>query len=407
MQLAILADDLTGAADAGGTFASAGFSTVIALGESRVEDVDVLVLSTDSRELDAASAADANRRAARSLLPKTPLPPPRWVYKKIDSALRGHPCAELLAVMTEMGETRALVAPALPVQGRTTVRSQQLINGVPLQRTSFESASYGSNLLSMFGCGQDVPVHALDLATVRSGVERIAECISEIDAGILVVDAETDGDLAAIARGALRANIRLLAGSAGLTRQLASALPQRASLPPSIMPVRDAVPTLVVAASRHDSTTAQVAVLQEAGIPIVRPSQEALEGVDPFAGSAVSELTSYLTARRSVVFTTAGLPPSRLGPAFVAEHIAEVVAILAKRHLIGSMILTGGDVAANVMSKLEASEVVLGGEVQPAVPWGLLRSRLLSEVPVVTKAGSFGAAETLLECLSFLEERDR
>jgi uncharacterized protein YgbK (DUF1537 family) len=71
------------------------------------------------------------------------------------------------------------------------------------------------------------------------------------------------------------------------------------------------------------------------------------------------------------------------------------------------MILTGGDVAANVMSKLKASEVVIGGEVQPAVPWGLLRSRLLSEVPVVTKAGSFGAAETLLECLSFLEERDR
>ena len=58
-QLVIVADDLTGAADTGACFAGAGFATVIPLSGTTIPDADVVVLSTDSRDMSASDAARA------------------------------------------------------------------------------------------------------------------------------------------------------------------------------------------------------------------------------------------------------------------------------------------------------------------------------------------------------------
>ncbi|MDQ4044494.1 MAG: four-carbon acid sugar kinase family protein, partial [Chloroflexota bacterium] len=276
--LAIIADDLTGAGDAGCAFASAGFHTVILFDDEHDEDADVIVRSTDSRGLDATQAAEVNRRSVRALRHPSSGQPPRWVYKKLDSALRGHPCEELLTVMRELGERRALVAPALPAQGRTTVGSRQLVDGIPLDRTPFGAPASGSDLISMFGCDRQVTVRPITLATVRRGAEAIARAVEELEDGILVADAETDPDLRVIAHAALDSGTRVMAGSAGLARQLAPNLPAPASARPGPVPDCRSGSILVVAGSRHPSAAAQVAVLAEASVPLVRPPQELLNG---------------------------------------------------------------------------------------------------------------------------------
>ena len=402
--LAILADDLTGAADAGGGFASAGWRTVLAFGDMRVEGLDVLVRSTDSRGLDATAAADANRRTVREIQELPTEQRPRWVHKKIDSALRGHPCEELVAVMIELGERRAIVAPALPAEGRTTIRSRQLIGGTLAADIAWASPNRSADLIARFACDDFVGVRSLGLATVRRGVEHVARFINDTNAGIIVADAETDQDLAAIARGALTSGIRVMAGSAGLARQLATALPLPASATQRIPTIlyRTASPVLIVAASRHNATAAQVASLSEAGVPVVRPSKEAIDGSDSSTTTLANALDAHLEEGRSVVLTTSGLGPSRLGPTFVAEHIASVVTTVAQRRSIGGLVLTGGDIAATVLDRLEASQIMVGGEVRAAMPWGMLRSRLPSEVAVVTKAGSFGEDDALLACVEHL-----
>ena len=58
-QLVVVADDLTGAADTGACFAGVGFSTVIPLTSSNVPRSDVIVFSTESRDLSAIEAARA------------------------------------------------------------------------------------------------------------------------------------------------------------------------------------------------------------------------------------------------------------------------------------------------------------------------------------------------------------
>ena len=62
-QLVIVADDLTGAADTGACFASAGFATVIPFSGTTIPSADVVVISTESRDLDGTTAAEAVRSA--------------------------------------------------------------------------------------------------------------------------------------------------------------------------------------------------------------------------------------------------------------------------------------------------------------------------------------------------------
>ena len=93
--------------------------------------VDVVAITTESRHLPPQRGRDRVRAMAHHLY-GTPL-----LYKKIDSTLRGNITAELFALMEAFEVQRALVAPAFPAQGRTTVHGRQFINGEPLEQTDF------------------------------------------------------------------------------------------------------------------------------------------------------------------------------------------------------------------------------------------------------------------------------
>src|SRR5215217_9064725 len=218
-QLAIVADDLTGAADTSACFATAGLATVIRL-SGTMPEADVVAISTASRDLDSAAAADAVRSALAGISGGQGNAKPRWVYKKIDSALRGHPRDELLAAMEAVGTTRALVAPAFPAERRTTVGGRQHIGGVPLESSQIEGASAVSDLVALFETDHGPPVRLLDLAALRGQPDALRHLLHDSD-GIVVADAETDDDLMTLAEATVRGPLRLFCGTAGLARQLA------------------------------------------------------------------------------------------------------------------------------------------------------------------------------------------
>jgi uncharacterized protein YgbK (DUF1537 family) len=80
-QLVIVADDLTGAADTGACFAAAGLVTVIRLSDAMVPNADVAIISTESRDLDGAAAAEAVRSALIAIGADQGGAGPRWIYK--------------------------------------------------------------------------------------------------------------------------------------------------------------------------------------------------------------------------------------------------------------------------------------------------------------------------------------
>ena len=82
-QLAIVADDLTGAADTGACFAAIGLATLIRLQGTSAPNADVVIVSTESRDLDEIAAADAVRSTLMGIVGGQVGGGPRWIYKTI------------------------------------------------------------------------------------------------------------------------------------------------------------------------------------------------------------------------------------------------------------------------------------------------------------------------------------
>ena len=126
-RVSIVADDLTGACDAAVGFTRAGFSADVVLsGGEPATGVDVLAVDVRSRHLPAAEAA---RRIGEWIGARRESP---LLIKKLDSTLRGNVRAELEAALAASRRPAALVAPAFPLYGRTTVGGVQRLDGVPV-----------------------------------------------------------------------------------------------------------------------------------------------------------------------------------------------------------------------------------------------------------------------------------
>lgn len=371
-QLLILADDLTGAADTAGYFARSGFRTLVRFAPGRAPAAEVLALATHSRHLPPGEAGQAQVHALEEVGERADL---GWVYKKIDSTLRGNPVAELQAILGALGCDRALVAPAFPPQGRTTVGGRQLVEGLPLEQTAFGGCS---DLLHLFA-GLGPPVRHLGLAAVRD--EGLALRLR--GPGIWVGDAQSEQDLACLARASAAAGLRLWCGSAGLARALREGMSPAAG-PQEAPAIQASGPVLVVAGSRHPFTLGQVQALGQAGGLVL--------GLEGAAGGRAEEA---LAAGRVVVLTSAGLETGD------PEAVAAALASWARRVLgcgkAGGLALTGGDTALAVCAALGSTGLWLHGEVEPGIPWGVLADGPWAGLPVATKAGGFGGGASLVQ----------
>ena len=399
--LALIADDLTGAADSGVAFAGEGFSTAIPLGAPRRLPADVLVLSTESRDVPPGEAERRVRAALTAAFGRHGEHRPPWLYKKMDSALRGHPALELAVTMALGRVSRALVAPAIPSQRRTTVGGKQLEDGVLLSETPMGRATGRADLVELFRTGTRLPTRSIDLATVRGPSRELRSALSLPGSWIAVADAETDEDLDRLALTAVAAGIRLYCGAAGLTGVLAERLPLHIVQQPPLVHRRPG-PTLTIAGSQHAATAGQVAHLEKNGATVCRLTSDMIGPERASVEPVVAAVRASLAAGQATVVTTAGLPPSPLGGSAVAARLAEIAAAPGCAAAAGGLVLTGGDVAAAVCAALGVEAFWLRGSVLPAIPWSTLAGGALDGMVVATKAGSFGAEHALTACGVFL-----
>jgi D-threonate/D-erythronate kinase len=404
VKVAVIADDLTGAADSGVQLARAGYRTAVAFRGSPVppaEDLDAVAVDTDSRAMPAESAAKLVVEAGQSVRGA------RVVFKKVDSTLRGPVAAELSAALEATGRRVAVVCPAFPDAGRTVSGGVLLVNGVPVHETGFRDdpvtpvrESYLPTLLSAV-CSSVAALSTDDLRDVgrMQSVLASSNCV--------VADAGTDAELEALVRAVPDPASVLWVGSAGLVRAfgLVHAGPRAA--------VRDetsgsASGVVVVVGSLNRVARQQLEVLQrEAHMAPVPLNAAALLG-DPsevaMEATIASARSALLDGRGVVVYSTADRSFERMARAEaarrVAEALAEVVTGLSKEEVFDALVLTGGDTAVRVAQRLGATGVLLQGEIEPGVPVGTL----IGPKPyrVVTKAGGFGDAGTLLKAVQTL-----
>src|SRR4051794_15539539 len=126
-EILVLADDLTGALEAGAAFAQRGIKGQVALLKAPRTSSRVLVVDTETRHL---SHKDAARRVENIAKSENA----RLIYKKTDSTLRGNIRAELEA-LSLLGPV--LYVPAYPQLGRTLRDGCLLVHGIPVEHTPF------------------------------------------------------------------------------------------------------------------------------------------------------------------------------------------------------------------------------------------------------------------------------
>jgi len=224
LPIAIIADDLTGAADTAAAFARPGRPVPISLNERPVpsEGAAAFAVTTESRAASAEAACDLTAAAVRGALAAGA----GLIYKKVDSNLRGNIGAEL-AALHEVARCPILLAPAFPGRGRTTENGVVLINGVPASETEMardpEAPLSHSRIAEIIHSQRpDLPVGHLSHGDLPITADHLSRRLDE--APILIADATTDADLDLIAEAALAMDPPpILAGSAGL----ASAISRR------------------------------------------------------------------------------------------------------------------------------------------------------------------------------------
>jgi D-threonate/D-erythronate kinase len=188
--------------------------------------------------------------------------------------------------------------------------------------------------------------------TTAGGVQRwpggqvdLRRALAPVAGRVDVRDAATDADLDRIAEEAVARGDRVLAGTAGLAAALARALGLG---PPPVPPAPGCMRPLAVVGS--PAAAAQAAFASERGgaVQVVGPGGlPDLEGCD-------------------------------------------------------GLVMTGGETAARVLRSAGAQELELLGEALPRAPLARVRGGRLDGLPVVLKAGAFGAVDAVHRALEAL-----
>lgn len=264
MNVLLIADDLTGAADSGVQLVGSGIRTRVLLPlpddaaspagggasdqpEAFPESLNAIAVDTDSRHLPPEAAAERVRAACEAL----PLSSAGVLVKKIDSTLRGNVGRETEAVLGASDAELALLTPAYPEQERTVRAGLLYVAGRKLEKTEFASSlpspDAGSSIAALLRRQTRCETATIDLDTLRTGDARVRARLdrcAERGARIVVCDAETGADLRRIVRCGRHSDRRILwVGSAGLVDALAAAVgsPTGKTAPQS--PARNQRPT--------------------------------------------------------------------------------------------------------------------------------------------------------------------
>jgi D-threonate/D-erythronate kinase len=358
--IGVIADDLTGAAELGAVGLRLGFSAEVVTNGDPSGEADLVCVDTDSR---AQAPAEAARRvtAAAKLLQKAGA---EWIYKKVDSVLRGQVTAEIEAMMKQLGFERALLAPANPSLGRTIRDGKYFIRGKPVHKTEFardpQFPRTSARVLELLKMPQFVPIC---VSTLRDAVP---------EQGIVIAEASSPQDVRHWAQR--RVPGMLLAGGAEFFGALLAAVaPGKAALPPPTENISNggaareffvsgsstAVARKFATAARREKTPVFSLPLELAWGASLRP-----EVSEAIGQRIVSAFNSHPR-----VILTVGLPPVRNAQVSqgLAGHVVQIAEAALRRLEVGRVYADGGATAAELVWRMGWSRLKVLRELAPGV----------------------------------------
>ena len=347
----VIADDITGAAEIAGIAFARGAEVRLVCGsvygcDTATPSTGVTtVIATDTRSMSEAEAATETKRISAAFgSPKGK----KAIFKKTDSALRGHVVAELTALMEATGYERAVYLPANPSKGRIIrngtyyikeVRGEkQEVREVPLNETDFsfdpEFPARTSVLRERF---PDAEAHHIIMPDAENE-EDIHNVISTYNDGKTIFAGAADLFSAMIDMGCGRL---------------------KESIAKHPMPIIQTHNSMLILSGSTQSKPLGL------GIPIAPMPQEIYDDGDDLN---LWDTTAYEQERHSLILT---IPHTHRTGKDVAVHLrtmmAEMTKQLVTKHCPNHLVIEGGATAWATLQALGWTEFTITAQLAPGV----------------------------------------
>jgi D-threonate/D-erythronate kinase len=392
----ILADDLSGAADSAVSALDAGLEAEVFLTPDGAPEsrAGIVAIDLNTREAKPETARRATIKSLQELHPPAQL----FLYRKVDSTLRGNVAVELAATLAGAGRQFVLFAPAFPANRRVTINGKILVEDQPLEQTQFSSATNAGPDLVMEMANVGLKMDFLPLETVRRGKQEIHRTVSDLVAegsANILCDAESDEDLFQIAQAGFEFGPQcLFAGSGGLAKQLFRLF----SAGDLIIPVPRRLSELVLIAvgSLAQNSQTQFAELSSlSNLDCVRVGPEEFRT----RSALQTQFERAVLARHDLAVAIDGNAVFGDGsrPSYV---LAGLLTPILNR--IGALVATGGETCRALLELIGAQRLQLLHELEPGVALAFVSSP--RPLLVVVKAGGFGEPGTLRNAYNYLKQ---
>ena len=413
-----IADDFTGASDLAGLLARSGVRVSLRIGVPEGPPGNTAPFEVIALKIRTEPVKDAVReaRAALEWLRNAGAQRFYWKYcSTFDSTAKGNigPVAE--ALMQDLGVAQTIYCPAFPENGRSIFMGNLFVGELLLSESPMKdhplTPMRDANLMRLLAPQVTKPVGLANRLTVAKGRAALADRLAVLESeGVahVVVDAVADADLKVIAEAC--ADMPLLTGGSAVAMPLpriwsrAGLLPTEglAALAHSIGPR-----AIVLSGSCSAMTNAQVAAYRGKGPTLqLDPLTLAEKGVQ----GALDWLDAQSESETPLIYATAApdavrAAQDRLGVENAGRLIEDALAELARAaHGAGvrRFVVAGGETSGAVTKALGVSQLEIGTEIAPGVPWCFARTGD-HEIALALKSGNFGAESFFSDALAGLE----
>ncbi|HTY89502.1 MAG TPA: four-carbon acid sugar kinase family protein [Candidatus Acidoferrum sp.] len=356
--IGVIADDLTGAAELGAVGLRHGLRAEIVLWGEPSGDADLVCVDTDSRSC---ASEEAGRRAASAarLLRAAKA---RWIYKKVDSVLRGQVTAEVESVMRQLRLKRALLLPANPSLGRKIRDGRYFVGGRPIHKTEFardpEHPRTSAQVLRLVTPSSSTPIC----------VSRPGDSLP--GRGIVIGEAATAQDVQ------LWANCRdtrtLSAGGSEYFGMLLTAEKKKPAASEANGSLHDASGReLFVCGTSSQSSRKFVKAARAGGTPVFSLPMELAWRPEftPGAAEVISERVVAAFQSQARVVLNVGLPPVRevAMARLLSEHLVQIAERVLRQVDVGHVYAEGGATATELVRRMGWGRLKVVSEPAPGV----------------------------------------
>lgn len=372
--IAVIADDLTGAAELAGISLRFGLRVHLFTAAVKQTDADVLIVSTDSRSRNRQEALDSTAKRLKELLALSP----DFIYKKTDSVLRGHVTEELNLQLQLEKKSRAVLLPANPSLGRSIREGIYYIHGTPVSETSFANdPEFPIKQATVTGMLRDDSVHCCKPGDVLP------------ENGIVVTEAET---LQEVQGWSYAADEKTVLAGAG---DFYAALLQQRYSPQNLPQPEIHKPFLYVCGTAYESSVAFVKKAEPEGL-VSYISNKCIHSPGQLDQVWVNQTNQLFRENGKLILAIDGPSvPEKVTAVALRTAMAKATQWIIRRNIVHELFIEGGSTATAVLQELNITELEPVGEWQR----GVVRMKT-GNLIVTVKPGSYALPQKIKELFS-------